>query len=98
MRSALDKPHVQRYLREQRQVFRASLVDRATFRLVELSEQDSNLAAAVSATRTLIAEPEQEAASRTAQQSSPGLVVVIQGDAQVSAAPVPLVEVDEDRT
>ncbi len=73
---ALQSSHTQAYLRQQRQVFRASLVDEATFRMRELSQQDDNMAAAVTATRALMNEHDQED-SRTVVRSSPGLQIVI---------------------
>lgn len=76
MRKALEKPHVQAYLRAQRQVFRASLTDHATFRMLELSDQNDNLTAAVAATRTLLNESDQEH-SAGPQRHAPGLVVQI---------------------
>lgn len=76
MRSALERNHVQAYLRQQRQVFRECLSTRGLTRLVELSEQNDNLTAAVSATRTLLNESDQEH-SAGAQRHAPGLVVQI---------------------
>lgn len=76
MRCALDRSHVQAYLRSQRQVFRECLSTRGLTRLVELSEQNANLTAAVSATRTLMSESDQEH-SAGAQRHAPGLVVQI---------------------
>lgn len=83
MRKALERSHVQAYLRQQRQVFRESLSTRGLTRLVELSEQNDNLTAAVSATRTLMSESDQEH-SAGAQRHAPGLVVQI-----ITAAPTP---------
>jgi len=76
MWKALQLNHVQAYLRKQREVFRSSLVDRATFRMIELSEQDDNRAAAVTATAKLLNEPDQEH-SQGNQRHAPGLVVQI---------------------
>lgn len=88
MRCALDRSHVQAYLRSQRQVFRASLVDEATFRMRALSRQDENKAAAFSATSKLMSESDQEH-SAGAQRHAPGLVVQIinsPGSTSVSTA------------
>jgi hypothetical protein len=76
MRKALERNHVQAYLRQQRQVFRASLVDEATFRMRALSRQDENKAAAFSATSKLMSESDQEHSSSN-QRHAPGLVVQI---------------------
>lgn len=76
MRLALERSHVQAYLRSQRQVFRSSLTDRATHRLVELSEQDTHKAAAVTATISLMNEHDQSVASGSIIRA-PGLQIVI---------------------
>lgn len=83
MRNALERNHVQAYLRQQRQVFRECLSTRGLTRLVELSEQNDNLTAAVSATRTLLNEADQEHSSGT-QRHAPGLVVQIINTPSVS--------------
>lgn len=85
MRLALERPNVQAYLRQQRQVFRASLTDRATFRMLELSEQDENKAAAVTATRALMCEDDQSVNGAAAQRV-PGLQIVIMQQAGGSQA------------
>lgn len=74
---ALQSPHAQAYLRKQRQVFRASLVDEATHRMRALSKQDSHMAAAVTATAKLMSE-EDQSVNRGPQQSAPGFVILIQ--------------------
>lgn len=76
MWKALQLTHVQAYLRTQREVFRASLVDRATFRMIELSEQDDNRAAAFSATSKLMSEADEQVSSGS-HRAAPGLVVQI---------------------
>jgi hypothetical protein len=53
--------------------------------LIELSEQDDNRAAAVTATAKLMSEADQQD-STAAQRSAPGLVVVIQTGPAVSHA------------
>lgn len=73
---SLQSNHVQAYLRKQREVFRTSLVDRATFRMIALSEQDDNKAAAVTATAKLMSEVDQEH-TNSSHQAMPGLVVRI---------------------
>jgi hypothetical protein len=76
MRCALDKQHVQAYLRQQRQVFRASLVDEAIHRVRAISQQDENKAAAFNAASRLMSESDQEHSLST-QRQAPGLVVQI---------------------
>lgn len=77
MRSALERAHVAAYIRHQRQVFRASLVDEATFRMRALSQQDDNRAAAVTATARLMSEVDEQV-NRSTERSSPGVVIIIQ--------------------
>jgi hypothetical protein len=76
MRSALSRPHVMAYVRTERQVFRESLSTRALTRIAELSDQNDNLTAAVTATRALLDEPDQELRQGT-HRHAPGLVVQI---------------------
>lgn len=86
----LQLGHVQAYLRSQRQVFRESLTDRATFRMIELSEQDDNMAAAVTATRALMNEHDQSVAGGAAIKA-PGLqIVIMQAPAPSHGLPNPI--------
>lgn len=78
MRMALRRPQVQSYLRAERQVLRASLSCRAEFRMVELSEQNDNLAAAVTATKAVRGEQDQDD-SAAQHRATPGLTIVITG-------------------
>jgi hypothetical protein len=57
-------------------VHRSSLTGRATHRLVELSEQNKQLMAAVQATKTLL-EPPADPAQRGLSLAAAGLVIVI---------------------
>lgn len=99
LRAALRKPHVKRHYLMELDVLRTSARARATFRMVELSEQDDNRAAAVTATRILMNEQDQEV-TRGSTQAAPGLVVVIQQAhdmAHVGNMPAkPLIEHDPD--
>jgi hypothetical protein len=88
MRKALEKPHVRQYLRTQRDLFRTSISARVIFRLDELSRQNTNMAAAVAASRAIL-QLDDEAAMRPAIQQVPGLTIVV-----MPAAPcVPPVDV-----
>lgn len=78
MRMALRAQHVITYLRNERDVLRTSLSTRANFRMVELSEQDGNRAAAVSATKELMYLEDQSHSAGT-QRQSPGLTIIIEG-------------------
>lgn len=95
MRVALEQQHVQAYLRAQRQVFREGASTRANFRMVELSEQDDNRAAAVSATKVLMGEPDQQV-SGAAARAAPGFTILIRTEAHmphvVADAAKPLIE------
>jgi hypothetical protein len=51
MRRALERPNVRQYLRTQRDVFRARISARVIHRLDELSQQNTNMNAAVGASR-----------------------------------------------
>lgn len=93
MRKALGRPHVIAYLRNERQVFRASLVDEATFRMRQLSKQDDNRAAAVTATAKLMNEADEQV-SAAAQRHAPGLVVII----QAGPGPVTATTIEHDPT
>jgi len=85
MWKALNTQHAQAYLRKQRQVFRASLVDEATHRMRALSQQDEHRAAAVTATAKLMSEDDQQVAQGS-RQSVPGLVVIIETGNNVGSA------------
>jgi hypothetical protein len=89
MRRALERPHVRMYLRQQRDVFRASISARVIFRLDELARQNDNRGAAVSASRAILQlDEEAETRPRSLHQVVPGLVLVI--NAPSSATPKPI--------
>lgn len=77
MWNALQRPHVLAFVRSQRDVLRTSLSGAAIFRMRELSMQDDNRAAAVTATAKLMSEDDQQVAAGS-RQSIPGLVVIIE--------------------
>ncbi len=98
MRKALQKAHVQRYLRDQRQVLLAAISGQNPSRLAALRDQDSNPAAAVRAAMALetIGAVEE---TRTRHTSTPGFVVFIGTPPPGALAPptvdvhaVPLIE------
>lgn len=76
MRKAIEKPHIQRYLREKKQVLLASICGQNPSRLAQLRDQDDNRGAAVRAAMALeqIGTAEQ---ARPAQFTMPGFVVQI---------------------
>lgn len=98
MRIALEQPHVKAYLSQQRQVFRESASTRADFRLIELSEQNKNMAAAVSATQSLRGEPDQQVSAGVHRQS-PGVTIIIEAPAatQMRAESVRVIEHEPDK-
>jgi hypothetical protein len=78
MRKALDKVHVQQFIRHEREVFRATMSGRTLVRLAELRDQDENRNAAVKACQVLEQLGESESA-RGAMNAPrlPGMVVNI---------------------
>lgn len=97
MRMALRRADVMSYLRAERQVLRTCLSNRATFRMVDLSEQSDNMAAAVSATKTLMGEQDQELSGQQ-HRAPPGLLIqIVQAPHMthvVADAAKPLIEQD----
>jgi hypothetical protein len=74
MRSMLNEPHVITYLKQQRDVFRASLCAGNLLRLGQIRDQDDNRNAAVSAIKVLERIDEQPV---QAANSTPGMVIVV---------------------
>lgn len=78
MRVALETAHVQRYVREQKQVFRAAASAKNIHRAVQIRDQDENRTAAIQAIRYLDGIGEEQAAGGTAgSKVVPGVVVQI---------------------
>lgn len=77
MRTALGLPHVQRYIRDQKQVFRASASGANIHRAVEIREQDENRTAAIQAIRYLDGLGDEQAAREGQRQLTPGVVVTV---------------------
>jgi hypothetical protein len=75
--SALRKPHVRQHLASEMQVLRDAARPRAFHRMVQISEQDDNKAAAVAATKALLGVDDEQEQRRSAAPS-PGLVIVIE--------------------
>lgn len=75
MRYALERPHVIRYLREQKQVFRASASSQNISRLVAIRDQGSNAMAQLGAIKLLEQVDEQE--ERKGAVRTPGVTIVI---------------------
>lgn len=86
MRKALERPHVRQFLRQQRDVLRASICAGNPTRLKRLADQQGNANAAVSAIR-LLERMDDEQEHPGAMQRAPGVTVIVvqQG---VSQAPV----------
>jgi len=95
MRKALDKPHVQQHLREQRHVLRTTLSARTLSRLAELRDQDDNRNAAVAAARALEGLGDEPV---TNTPHRPGVVIVIGGPARELAQipPTASIPIDDD--
>lgn len=89
MRKALERPHVLRYLREQRQVFRAHAAAGNILRAVEIRDQDDNRTAAIQAIRYLDGIGDETAQREGQRAVSPGVVVQVTvnaGERQVDDA------------
>jgi hypothetical protein len=79
MRTALNKPHVLRYLADGKRVLRQSEGCRTVRRLAELRDQDTNKNAAVAAARVLEGLPDRDHQQHGAAAAKPGLVIIVQG-------------------
>lgn len=106
MRKALERPHVLRYLREQRQVFRAHAAAGNILRAVEIRDQDDNRTAAIQAIRYLDGIGDETVQREGQRAVSPGVVVQVtvnQGPRhvdetliEVGTGPVPDTQSGED--
>lgn len=76
-RKALARPHVQRYVREQRQVFRASVSAQNISRAVEIRDQDENRTAAIQAIKYLDGLDDRDSTNAAGKSVTPGVVVQI---------------------
>ena len=93
MRKALERPHVIAYLRQQREVFRASVGGRNLHRLIELREQDEHKAAAVKVCQIIEQIGEMDIARGAGNAvRTPGMIIqIISGPApRLAAGPAPL--------
>lgn len=75
MRKALERPHVMKYLREQKQVFRASVSARNIHVLAEIRDQAGNGMARIAAVKVL--EQVDEDTERKSAARTPGVVIQI---------------------
>lgn len=76
MRLAMQRPHVIRFLRERREVFRSHASAGNIRRLVQMRDQDENKMAVVQAIKALEQIGEDQSATRGVA-SSPGMVIVV---------------------
>jgi hypothetical protein len=86
MRRNIEKPQVLRYLRTQREVFRASLSTKSLQHLDQLSAQRTNMNAAVAACRAVLGQEDQQPRSFTTE--SPHLTIKIVTPPAAAPAPV----------
>jgi hypothetical protein len=84
MRKSLERPVVRAYLREQKQVFRATISAKSLWRLDELAAQRTNMNAAVAAIKVI---EDGDVASIGNNNNSPPAVVINILSGQVAAAP-----------
>lgn len=78
LREALRKPHVRAYYAEQFNVLRTSAKARGYQRLIEISEQSTNLNAAVIAAKVLVGDDE-ASKQTTAVMANVGFSIVVNG-------------------
>jgi hypothetical protein len=77
MRLALERPHVIRYLKEQKQVFRASVSSQNIFKLADIRDNSDNAMAQLGAIKVL-EQIDNDTASNQ-RQSMPGFVILVAG-------------------
>lgn len=85
IRLALRRPHVRAYFREQSDVLREREGPRGIHTLIAVRDQDSNQAARVAAVREMRQANDEQAANGSRSVAVPGLVIVINGAAQVAS-------------
>lgn len=97
MRLALERPHVLRHLREQKEVLRLSLVAQNPRRLAQLRDQDENKSAAVNAARALENTGDDQNAPG-ARPMTPGLTIIIHNRATApgTSMPTPGIVIDHE--
>lgn len=96
MRDALARPHVQAYLRAERQVLRESLSPRNIHRLREIRDAANNMPA-VQAIRTLEQMSEDQPMAGSAASHSPGITIRIINNAPQQATQVNVGHVTDTR-
>jgi hypothetical protein len=107
MRKALAKPHVIRFLKERRQVFREAASARNILRLCELRDQDTNMMAATKAVQILeqLGDEDVYGGARGGIVTQPGLIIqIIAADAPatprepavIDVTPAPVVPADDE--
>jgi hypothetical protein len=94
MRKALERPHVMRYIREQKQVFRTYASARNIHRAAEIRDQDDNKTAAIQAIRYLDGLGDSDVRS-DGQRVQPGVVVQINVERAGREADETVIEVHE---
>jgi hypothetical protein len=95
MRKALTRPNVIQYLKRRREVFREAASAGNIRRLVEVRQQNTNLMAATKAIQILESLGEDEFGRRGGSSAplSPGLIIQIVSDANVTTPRAPLIDV-----
>jgi hypothetical protein len=95
MRKAQEKPHVIRYIRERKALFRAEINTKNEHRLAALRDQNSNQMAAVAAIKTLEQfERDQSSSPTLTRNVTPGVVVVINNHREPHALSDKIIEVN----
>jgi len=86
MRKAMRRPHVIKYLRDERQVLLAAISTATTLRLAQLRDQDDNRNAAVNAARALEGLDTDTPHRGGGQATSPGFVIIFNSPAHALPA------------
>ena len=89
LRKAMNRPDVRQHLQAERQAVRSALTASIPHRLHQLAHQDVNRNAAVQACRALESLPPDDPPGGVAARQTPGVTIIIAGDATIGATPPP---------
>lgn len=98
LRKALERPHVQRYVREQKQVFRAAASGQNIQRAVEIRDQRDNHTAAIQAIRYLDGQSDEQSRNVDGRQVTPGVVITVNVQRDSGPADETVIEVGAGAT
>lgn len=95
MRYALERPHCLTYLREQKQVFRASVSAQNIHKLAELRDTSGNAMAQLGAIKVL-EQIDSDPQSQSGGIRSPGFMIVVNAGSQPAGSLKPLIELHSE--